>query len=71
MLKNPLANEGDLRGTGLIPALGRAPGGGHGNPLQYPCLKNPKEEEAWQSIVQRVTKTFHLDMTEATEHAFW
>ena len=36
-------NEGDL---GLIPGLGRSPGGGHGNPLQYPCLENPMDGEA-------------------------
>ena len=36
--KESTCNEGDL---GLIPGLGRAPGGGHGNPLQYPCLENP------------------------------
>ena len=37
-VKNPSANSGD---TGLIPGLGRCPGGGHGNPLQYSCLENP------------------------------
>ena len=36
--KESACNEGDL---GLIPALGRSPGGGHGNPLQYSCLENP------------------------------
>ena len=40
-IKNPLSNEGDLRDTGLIPGLGRSPGGGHGNPLQCSCLENP------------------------------
>ena len=37
-VKNPLGNAGDL---GLIPGLGRSPGEGHGNPLQYSCLENP------------------------------
>ena len=41
MIKNPLANAGDIRDVGLILASGRFPGGGHGNPLQYSCLKNP------------------------------
>ena len=41
VVKNPPANVGDLRTTGWIPGLGRPPGGGHGNPLQYPCLENP------------------------------
>ena len=35
MVKNLLVNVGDVRDTGLIPELGRSPGGGHGNPLQY------------------------------------
>ena len=40
-VKNPPANAGALRDAGSIPRLGRAPGGGHGNPLQYSCLENP------------------------------
>ena len=39
--KNLPANAGDVRDVGLIPGLGRSPGGGHGNPLQYSCLENP------------------------------
>ena len=35
-------NVGDL---GLIPGLGRSPGGGHGNPLQYSCLENPMTDK--------------------------
>ena len=34
----------NARDTGSIPGSGRFPGGGHGNPLQYPCLENPKDE---------------------------
>ena len=41
MVKNPLANSGDVRDAGLISGSGRSPGGGHGNPLQYSCLENP------------------------------
>ena len=45
MVKNPPANAGlmspDIRDVGSIPGLGRCPGGGHGNPLQYSCLENP------------------------------
>ena len=44
-VKNPPANAGDVRDVGLIPGLGRSPGGGHGNPLQYSCLENPCREE--------------------------
>ena len=39
MVKNPPANAGDLRDAGLIPGLGKFPGGGHGSPLQYSCLE--------------------------------
>ena len=39
--KEPPANAGDVRDLGSIPGLGRPPGGGHGNPLQYSCLENP------------------------------
>ena len=35
---------------GSIPGLGRSPGGGRGNPLQYPCLENPMERGAWRAI---------------------
>ena len=35
----------DIKDTGLIPGEGRSPGGGHGNPLQYSCLENPRPEE--------------------------
>ena len=38
--KNLSSNAGDLRDMGSIPRLGRSPGGGHGNPLQYSCLEN-------------------------------
>ena len=41
MVKNSLANAGDIRDTGSIPGLRRSPGGGNGNPLQYSCLKIP------------------------------
>ena len=41
VVKNPHANAGDIRDADLIPGLGRFPGGGHGRPLQYSCLKNP------------------------------
>ena len=45
VVKNPLANAGDMRDLRLIPEQGRSPGGGRGNPLQYSCLKNPIERE--------------------------
>ena len=46
MVKNPSANAGDIRDMGLIPGSGRSLGGGHGNPLQYSCMENPKDTEA-------------------------
>ena len=52
-VKNPPANAGDM---GLIPELGRPPGEGNGYPLQYSCLGNPMDREAWRAIVYGVTK---------------
>ena len=46
VVKNLSANAGDVRDTGSIPGLGRSPGGGNGNPLQYSCLKNPMDRAA-------------------------
>ena len=56
MIKNPPANARDVRDVGLVPGSGRSPGGGHGNPLQYSCLKNPIAREGWGARVHRVTK---------------
>ena len=55
-------NAGDL---GLIPELERSSGGGHGNPLQYSCLKNPMDSGDWWATVQSFAE---LDMTEVIEH---
>ena len=57
VVKNPPANAGDIRDLGSIPGLGRSPGGGNGNPLQYSCLENPMDREAWQAMVRRVTES--------------
>ena len=57
VVKNPPAIAGDVRDTGLLPGSRRSPGGGHGNPLQYSCLENPLEREAWWVTVHRVTKS--------------
>ena len=56
VVKNPPANPGDIRVVGLIPGLGRSPGGGHGSPLQYSCLQNPMDRGVWQAVVHRVVK---------------
>ena len=57
MVKNLPANAGDIRDVGSIPGLGRSPGRGHGNPLQYSCLENPMDRGAWQATVLGVTKS--------------
>ena len=44
------------REGGLIPGLGRSPGGGHGNPLQYSCLENSVDRGVWQATVHQVAK---------------
>ena len=58
MVKNLPANAGD---AGLIPGLGRSPGEGNSNPLQYSCLENPIDRGVWWAPVHEVTK--ELDMT--------
>ena len=45
-VKNPPAIAGDLRDVDSIPGLGRSPGEGKGNPLQYSCLENPRDRGA-------------------------
>ena len=45
VVKNMLANAGDIRDVDSIPRLGRSPGRGHGDPLQDSCLENPWTEE--------------------------
>ena len=62
VVKSPSVNAGDARDVGPIPGLGRSPGGGHRNPLQYSCLENPMDRGAWQAIVHRAAES---DMTEA------
>ena len=47
VVKDPPASAGDIRDAGLIPESGRALGRGHGNPLQYSCLKSP---HGWRSL---------------------
>ena len=54
MGKNPPASGGD---AGLISGLGRSPGEGNGNPLQYSCLENPMDRGAWRASFHRVTKS--------------
>ena len=57
VVKNSPANAGDPRDVSSIPGLGRSPGGGHGNSLQYSCLGNPMDRGAWWATVHRVAKS--------------
>ena len=61
MVKNPPANAGDIRDLGLIPRLGRSPGGGNGNPFWYSCLENPMDRGVWRAVVHGVAES---DMTQ-------
>ena len=58
VVKNLPAKAGDTRDVGLIPGLGRSPGGGNGNLLPYCCLEKPMNREAWRVTVHEVTKSW-------------
>ena len=64
VVKNSPVNAGDTEDAGLIPGIGRSPGGGHGNPFQCSFLRNPMDRGAWWAAVQGVSEP---DMT---EHAY-
>ena len=49
----------DVGDLGLIGGLGRSPGGGNGNPLQYSCLENPMDRGTWRATVRGVTRVGH------------
>ena len=57
MVRNPLANAGNVRDMASIPGSGRSPGERHGNPLQYSCLENPTDRGAWRATFHRVAKS--------------
>ena len=59
VVKNLPTNEGDARDVGLIPELGRSPGVGNGNPLQYSCLENLMDGGASWSAVHGGAKSGH------------
>ena len=55
VVKNLPENAGDISDVGSIPGLGRSPGEGNGNSLQYSCPENPMDRGAWPAIVHGVT----------------
>ena len=79
MVKNPPADTGDW---GSIPGLGRSPGEGNNNPLQYSCLGNPTDRGAWQATIlvharvrhdlvtkqQQYKEVFHIPNHQGSEH---
>ena len=56
VVMNTTGNAGDIKDEGSTPGLGRAHGGGRGNPLQYSCLENPTERGALWATIQRVAE---------------
>ena len=66
MVKNLSANAGEARDAGLIPGSERSPGGGNGSPLQYSCLENHMDREAWWATIHQVTRVRHNLATEHT-----
>ena len=56
MGKDTARNTGGTGDVGSVPRLGRSPGGGNGNPLQYSGLENPMDRGAWRATVHGVTK---------------
>ena len=57
VIKNLPDNAGDVRNAGSIPRLGRSPGVGNGNPLQYSCLENSMVRGVWWAAVHGITKS--------------
>ena len=55
--KTPPASA-EVRDSGSVPGLGRSPGGGHGNPLQYSGLENPMDRGAWRAAVHGAAKSW-------------
>ena len=75
VIKNPPANAGGIRDLGSIPGLGRSPGEGSGNTLQYSCLENPMDRGIWWAKVHGVAKGWTwlkwLSMNIGVHVSFW
>ena len=65
VVKNPSANA---ENAGSIPGLGRSPGGGNGNPLQYSCLEKPMHRRTWWAKVHAVAKSWTQLSTHTHTH---
>ena len=57
VVKKLSASAEDVREVSSVRGLGRSPGGGHGNPLQYSCLENPMDRGAWEATAHGVAKS--------------
>ena len=57
VIKNPLANVGDIRDSGSVLGSGRSPEGEHGNLLSYSCLEIPIDRGTWSATVHKVAKS--------------
>ena len=57
VVRNLPANAGTTGDAGSVPGSGRSPGEGHGNPLQYSCLKKPMDRGAWRATVPGIAKS--------------
>ena len=67
VVKNPLANAGNIKDASSIPGSRRYPRGGHGNSLQYSCLENPSKRIRKRNTKRSLTGCKQSDTTEATE----
>ena len=65
--KESTCKVGDARDAASIPELGRSPAGGNGNPLQYPCLGNPMDREAWCATAHGIAKN-HIQLSTHTPY---
>ena len=70
MVKNPLANVGDIRDMDSILGSERSPGGGNGNPRQYFCLGNPGDRGSWQAIIVHGVAKSQTQLSMHTYHQF-
>ena len=71
MVKNTSANTGDVRDLGSVPGLGRSPGGGPSNSLQYSCLENPMDRGSWQVSSLGLKESETTEAARVHTHDIW